>query len=84
MYDLAKMIDRLTQDEGSTVTFVGHNPDFNGLPNDCVMVNADWTGWTDREFRADTREECLQMAIEAMNASTQKKKPDAGGASGSV
>lgn len=78
------LIDILTDGEGDSVTFVCKNPDFNGLPNECVIINASWTDWKDRSFRADTREECLQMAIEAMNASMQKKKPDAGGASGSV
>lgn len=59
-------IDLLTDGEGDTVAFCCKNPDFNGLPNECVVINASWTGWQDRAFRADTRAECLRLAIEAM------------------
>lgn len=59
-------IDLLTDGEGDTVTFCCRNPDFNGLPNDCVTVNASWTDWQDRDFRADTRADSLRMAVDAM------------------
>jgi hypothetical protein len=61
-----EFIDLLTDGEGDTLTFCCKNPDFNGLPAECVSVNASWTGWLDQDFRADTRKECLQQAVEAM------------------
>jgi hypothetical protein len=63
-----ELIDLLTDGEGDTVTFCCRNPDFNGLPNECVTVNASWTNWQDHDFRADTREACLRAAVEAMGA----------------
>lgn len=63
-----QMIDELTDGEGDTLTFCCKNPDFNGLPNECVIVMADWTDWKEREFRADTRAECLQAALAARQA----------------
>jgi len=62
------LIDILTDGEGDSVTFVCKNPDFNGLPNECVIINASWTDWKDRSFRADTRRECLLLAVGAMHA----------------
>ena len=67
---LEQAIDIMTDGEGDTVTFCCKNPDFNGLPNECVIVNASWTDWQDRAFRADTREECLAMAIRALRVAT--------------
>ena len=61
-----ELIDALTDGEGDTVTFCCKNPDFNGLPNECVTVNASWTDWQDRDFRADTRQACLEMALAAL------------------
>lgn len=61
-------IDALTDGEGDTVTFGCKNPDFNGLPNECVTVNASWTDWQDRDFRADTRQECLALALAALQS----------------
>ena len=63
-------IDALTDGEGDTLTFCCKNPDFNGLPNECVVVNASWTGWADREFRADTRHLCLLAALSALQVSS--------------
>lgn len=64
-----ELIDALTDGEGDTVTFGCKNPDFNGLPNECVTVNASWTGWQDRDFRADTRQACLEAALAASRES---------------
>lgn len=61
-----ELIDALTDGEGDTVTFCCSNPDFNGLPDECVIVNASWTNWRDRDFRADTRQACLEMALAAL------------------
>lgn len=65
---LIAALDLLTAEEGATVTFCADNPDFNGLPNCCVFVNASWTDWEDVAFRADTRQECLDHALAAMRA----------------
>jgi len=61
-----ELIDLLTDGEGDTVMFCCKNPDFNGMPNECVVVNASWTEWQDRSFRANTRRECLTLAVDAM------------------
>lgn len=58
-------LDRLREPEGASVTFHHDNPDHNGLPNCCVTVSDDWTGWEDRDFRADTLAECLATAERA-------------------
>lgn len=67
--DTDGLISLLADGEGDTVVFCCSNPDFNGLPNECVSVNASWTNWTDRDFRADTRRECLIAAV-AMKAAS--------------
>lgn len=61
-------IDILTDGEGNALTFCCTNPDFNGLPNEAITVTADWTDWQERYFRADTRAECLALAIDALRA----------------
>lgn len=71
-------IDLLTHGEGDMVTFCCKNPDFNGLPNECVIVNADWTGWQDRAFRADTRAECLVLAVKALRVAAGVDLPAEG------
>lgn len=72
-----RLIDCLTDGEGDTVTFCSPNADFNGLPNECVMVNGGWTDWQDRAFRADTRRQCLLEAAAAIRslASPAPKEP---------
>lgn len=56
-------IDVLRSDEGSTVTFVCDNPDFNDQPNSKVICNGAWTGWKDREFAADSVWVAIRMAM---------------------
>jgi hypothetical protein len=56
-------IDLLREDEGSSVTFICDNPDFNGQPNAAVICSGEWTGWQDRRFAADTVIGCLRMAL---------------------
>lgn len=72
---IEEFIDILTDGEGDTVTFCSRNADFNGLPNDCVIVNASWTDWEDRVFRADTRADCLRVALETMRAIATEGQP---------
>ncbi len=56
-------VDVLREAEGSTVTFVSDNPDFNGQPNAKVICNGAWTGWEDREFVAATIIGALRLAL---------------------
>lgn len=60
---VAELVDLICSDEGATVTFTGQNPDFNGLPNECVFVCGPTTGWKDRDFHADTLTDCLRAAL---------------------
>jgi len=63
-----QLIDLLTDSEGDSLTFQSKNVDFNDQPNECVTVNADWTNWQDQRFAADTRQQCLEMALQALRA----------------
>lgn len=56
------LVEKIMEDEGATVTFTGPNPDFNGLPNECVVVCGPTTNWQDMGFRADTLVDCLRAA----------------------
>ena len=60
---VAELVDLICSDEGATVTFTGPNPDFNGLPNECVIVNGPTTDWHDVHFRADTLADCLRASL---------------------
>lgn len=64
--EFEQLINVLTDGEGDTVTFCCQNPDFNGLPNEAIIVNASWTNWEDKYFRANTKWECLNLAIQDM------------------
>lgn len=75
-----QIITLLTDGEGDTVTFCAPNADFNGLPNECITVNAFWTDWQDRDFRADTRAACLRMAVDAVKAIALTRKNGGNGA----
>ncbi|MBZ9939190.1 hypothetical protein LB518_23030 [Mesorhizobium sp. BR1-1-16] len=74
-------IDMLTDGEGDSVSFHSKNADFNGLPNECITISASWTDWQDRDFRADTRAECLDLAIAAMRATALIPAPSGEGES---
>lgn len=64
----AIMIEELTEPEAHSVTLHADNPDFNGLPNCVVSVCGDYTEWEEKEFRADTLEDCLAPALAEMKA----------------
>ncbi len=66
--------------EGATVVMTGSNADFNGLPNECIAVCADWTDWRETDFRADTWSDCLQLALDARAAfrAGEAKRAEAG------
>jgi hypothetical protein len=63
-------LNQLRADEGSSVTILCDNPDFNGEPNCTIECQAEWTGWTRQRFTADTLLECLERAEARMNAFT--------------
>ncbi len=63
--NITRMLNALREEEGATVTFCCDNPDFNGLPDRCIYCNASFTNWQDLDFRADTLEQCLSMALQA-------------------
>jgi len=56
------LIEALRADEGSSILICCDNPDFSGQPNAKVFVNAEWTGWDDREFTGDTVLDALSNA----------------------
>lgn len=63
--ELVVLLNELREEEGTLVTICSQNPDFNGLPNECISVNAWWTEWEDREFRANSLLECMRLALVA-------------------
>ena len=62
------LCEALRASEGSSVTLVCDNPDFNGQPNNAVDCNGDWTGWNDQRFTGDTILDALVAAHDAMTA----------------
>jgi hypothetical protein len=60
------LLEALRASEGSAVTLVCDNPDFNDQPNNKIEVCADWTGWDDQTFTGDTILEALRAAHAAM------------------
>lgn len=60
--DVIPLVERITEEEGASVTFFGPNPDFNGLPNEAVIVIRG-PHWTESFYRADTLAACLQNAL---------------------
>lgn len=67
---IANAIDVLREDEGSTITFVCDNPDFNGRPNAKVICCGAWTGWAEREFTGASAYEALRRAVAAFSSET--------------
>jgi hypothetical protein len=56
------LIERLREEEGSSVTFFSDNADFNGQPNCLVICYGSFTGWDEKRFTGDTILECLRHA----------------------
>lgn len=67
-------INSLRQEEGSSVTIMSDNADFNGLPNCCIEVIDDWTGWEPKQFREDKLIQALAAAQAAREAWRQSNK----------
>lgn len=64
-------INLLREGEGDSVTICCDNPGDNDLPNCCIIVNAGWTDWKDKEYRGDELGICLEMAVGEMKAAKQ-------------
>jgi hypothetical protein len=66
-------IERLRDGSGAQVMLLCDNDDFNDLPNNAVVVCAEWTKWEDCRFTGDTLLDALESAIEECNRTTQTK-----------
>lgn len=63
LIDAAPLIQQLCEEEGAVVTLTGSNPDWNGLPNQVVIVCNRKTNWDEKSFFGDTIKQCLEKAI---------------------
>jgi len=57
------IINRLREEEGSSVTIVSDNADFNGKPNCMIYANGPQTKWVETEYPGETILACLQAAL---------------------
>lgn len=60
--DVIPLVEKITAEEGASVTFVGPNPDFNGLPGEAIIVTCG-PHWKESFYRADTLADCLRAAL---------------------
>lgn len=58
------MLNALRNPEGVSVQFICPNPDFNGGPNEVVIVCAEWTNWEEKRYGANTLFQALENALE--------------------
>lgn len=65
------LVEQITSEEGASVTFTGPNPDFNGMPNECIEV-VRGPSWESETFRADTLADCLKAALNPRPPDTGK------------
>lgn len=63
LIEAAPLIEKLCQEEGAVVSLTGSNPDFNGLPNQVVIVCNQETNWDEKAFFGDTIKQCLEKSI---------------------
>lgn len=70
-------IDELRREEGDQVTILCDNPDFNGQPNNAVVVSAGWTNWQDFRVSGHTIKGALEnaVAIKAMAPADRQEMP---------
>jgi hypothetical protein len=61
-----QILNALRREEGSSVTLLCDNPDFNGQPNNAIECSGAWTDWEDRRFTGDTLQEAVLAAYRAM------------------
>ncbi len=60
---IARAINVLRKNEGSSVLILCDNPDFNDGPNNAIEVSDDWTNWKPRRFNGNTLRGALEVAI---------------------
>jgi hypothetical protein len=60
---LLEALNELRAEEGSSVTLLCDNPDFNGQPNNAIICNGEWTDWQDRRFTGDDLAEAIYAAL---------------------
>jgi hypothetical protein len=65
-------LSRLREGEGSSVTLLCDNPDFNGQPSNAIEVCGEWTNWEDRRFTGDTLHAAVLSAYRAMLSAAPK------------
>ena len=66
-------LSRLREGEGSSVTLLCDNPDFNGQPNNAIEVCGEWTNWEDRRFTGDTLHAAVLNAYRDMLSAAPKE-----------
>lgn len=66
------LIEQLRANEGATIEICCSNPDFNGQPNEVVVITDDWTAWKPRRFGADTLLEALRAAKTVRDIETRE------------
>lgn len=59
---ICNAIGELTSGEGSILTLVGANPDFNG-PEQIIECSGDWNNFEDERFEGDSLVDCLELAV---------------------
>lgn len=72
--DSFALIDKLTFDEGGTVTLLGVNPDFDG-PDYAVLCSGEWTGWQDERYEGNTLNDALRAAVDAKSSRLPENYP---------
>lgn len=77
LLELQKMLSALRYGEGSSVTFLSDNVDFNGQPNNAIECCGFWTDWKDRRFTGETIHAAVVAAYEALSAPTANGPPSA-------
>jgi hypothetical protein len=63
--EIVQWLQELGADEGDLVTIPAPNADFDGGPDQLVIVCGDWTGWKERRFGGRTLADALLAAIKA-------------------
>lgn len=66
LVEFNRLLSRLRDGEGSSVTLLCDNPDFNGQPNNAIEVCGEWTDWKDVRFTGDTLNAAVLSAYTAM------------------
>lgn len=76
------IVEELRAEEGATIEIGGSNPDFNGQPNEVVIVTDDWTAWKPRRFGAETvllalraAKMCRDIAMRETDAHGRSRPP---------